>query len=194
MLDVGCGVGSFHPLLRGMVSRLSGIDVSSASIAQACADNRDVDYRAFDGRSFPYGDAGFDLATAICVLHHVAPAAWDYFITEMRRVVRPGGTHLRYRAQSAQSAYSPCRRAMRIRPRRRLARRKQSAEINGGHRFARYRRALFPAVTLGGDARAPHRAHFKHCAAGCAIRRFWHRLSYCFGAARRSCTTATSSL
>jgi SAM-dependent methyltransferase len=91
MLDVGCGVGSFHPLLRGMVSRLSGIDVSSASIAQACADNRDVDYRAFDGRSFPYGDAGFDLATAICVLHHVAPAAWDYFITEMRRVVRPGG-------------------------------------------------------------------------------------------------------
>ena len=34
MLDVGCGVGSFHPLLRGMVGRLSGIDVSSASIAQ----------------------------------------------------------------------------------------------------------------------------------------------------------------
>jgi predicted TPR repeat methyltransferase len=27
MLDVGCGVGSFHPLLRGMVGRLSGIDV-----------------------------------------------------------------------------------------------------------------------------------------------------------------------
>ena len=24
MLDVGCGVGSFHPLLRGMVGRLSG--------------------------------------------------------------------------------------------------------------------------------------------------------------------------
>jgi predicted TPR repeat methyltransferase len=35
MLDVGCGVGSFHPLLRGMVGRLSGIDVSSASIARA---------------------------------------------------------------------------------------------------------------------------------------------------------------
>ena len=59
MLDVGCGVGSFHPLLRGMVGRLSGIDVSSASIAQARADNRDVDYRAFDGSSFPFADAGF---------------------------------------------------------------------------------------------------------------------------------------
>src|ERR1700756_2891273 len=54
MLDVGCGVGSFHPLLRGMVGRLSGIDVSSACIAQARADNRDVDYRAFDGRRFPF--------------------------------------------------------------------------------------------------------------------------------------------
>src|SRR5258706_3519170 len=91
MLDVGCGVGSFHPLLRGMVGRLSGIDVSSASIAQARADNRDVDYRAFDGRSFPLDDASFDLVTAICVLHHVAPAEWAHFINEMRRVVRPGG-------------------------------------------------------------------------------------------------------
>jgi ubiquinone/menaquinone biosynthesis C-methylase UbiE len=91
MLDVGCGVGSFHPLLRGMVGRLSGIDVSSASIAQARADNPDADYRAFDGTSFPFDDAGFDLVTAICVLHHVAPAEWSHFVSEMRRVVRPGG-------------------------------------------------------------------------------------------------------
>jgi SAM-dependent methyltransferase len=91
MLDVGCGVGSFHPLLRGMVGRLSGIDVSSASIAQARADNGGVDYRDFDGRSFPFADAGFDLVTAICVLHHVLPAEWAHFIGEMRRVVRPGG-------------------------------------------------------------------------------------------------------
>jgi SAM-dependent methyltransferase len=91
MLDVGCGVGSFHPLLRGMIGRLSGIDVSSASIAQARADNRDVDYRAFDGRSFPFDDASFDLVTAICVLHHVAPPERAHFMNEMRRVVRPGG-------------------------------------------------------------------------------------------------------
>jgi ubiquinone/menaquinone biosynthesis C-methylase UbiE len=91
MLDVGCGVGSFHPLLRGMVGRLSGIDVSSASIAQARADNGDVDYHAFDGSSFPFDDASFDLVTAICVLHHVVPAEWTHFMKEMRRVVRPGG-------------------------------------------------------------------------------------------------------
>ena len=34
---------------------------------------------------------GFDLVTAICVLHHVAPAEWAHFMKEMRRVVRPGG-------------------------------------------------------------------------------------------------------
>src|SRR5437764_7212159 len=66
VLDVGCGVGSLHPLLHGMVGRLSGIDVSSASLAQARADNVGVDYREFDGRNFPFDDASFELVTAIC--------------------------------------------------------------------------------------------------------------------------------
>ncbi len=91
MLDVGCGVGSLHPLLCGTVGRLSGIDVSAESIAQARADNPQHDYRAFDGKIFPYESASFDLATAMCVLHHVAPAQWPAFVAEMRRVVRPGG-------------------------------------------------------------------------------------------------------
>jgi ubiquinone/menaquinone biosynthesis C-methylase UbiE len=91
MLDVGCGVGSLHPLLHGIVGRLSGIDVSLECIVQARADNRDGDYRAFDGSSFPFDDASFDLVTAICVLHHVDPAARAHLIDEMRRVARPGG-------------------------------------------------------------------------------------------------------
>lgn len=91
MLDVGCGIGSLHPLLHGMIGRLSGIDVSPDSIARARLENRDVDYREFDGRTFPFKDDSFDLVTAICVMHHVAPAEWVSFITEMRRVVRPGG-------------------------------------------------------------------------------------------------------
>ncbi len=91
LLDVGCGIGSFHPLLSDMVGPLSGIDVSSASIAQARADNSHGNYLDFDGRNFPFDDASFDLATAICVMHHVAPAERQNFMSEMRRVVRPGG-------------------------------------------------------------------------------------------------------
>ena len=91
MLDVGCGVGSLHPLLHGIAGRLSGIDVSSASLAQARAANSGIDYREFDGRTFPFEDSSFDLVTAICVMHHIVPAEWTHFIGEMRRVVRPGG-------------------------------------------------------------------------------------------------------
>jgi SAM-dependent methyltransferase len=91
MLDVGCGVGSLHPLLRGIAGPLSGIDVSSDCIAQARVDNRDGDYRAFDGSSFPFDDGSFDLVTAVCVLHHIDPAARANFVKEMRRVARPGG-------------------------------------------------------------------------------------------------------
>ena len=91
LLDVGCGIGSLHPLLTDMVGLLTGIDVSSASIAQARADNSHGDYRDFNGRDFPFDDASFDLATAICVMHHVPPAERANIMSEMRRVVRPGG-------------------------------------------------------------------------------------------------------
>lgn len=91
MLDVGCGVGSLHPLLRGLAGRLAGIDVSRESIAQARIDNPAVEYETFGGETFPHASATFDLATAVCVLHHVPPAGWPRFIAEMRRVVRPGG-------------------------------------------------------------------------------------------------------
>jgi SAM-dependent methyltransferase len=91
MLDVGCGVGSLHALLHGMVGRLSGIDVSSASLVQARAHNAAVDYREFDGRTFPFDGPSFDLVTAICVMHHIVPAEWARFMAEMRRVTRPGG-------------------------------------------------------------------------------------------------------
>ena len=73
------------------MGRLSGIDVSTQSIAQARAGNDQSDYQAFDGKTIPYDSGSFDLATAICVLHQVTPAEWLSFVAEMRRVVRPGG-------------------------------------------------------------------------------------------------------
>jgi SAM-dependent methyltransferase len=90
-LDVGCGVGTFHPFVRGAFQRLCGTDVSAASVAEARRANPDVEYETYDGEVLPYGDATFDLATAICVLHHVLPAQRVGFLREMRRVVRPGG-------------------------------------------------------------------------------------------------------
>ena len=90
-LDIGCGVGTLHPLVRGMFRRLCGVDVSATSIAQARRKNLDVEYEVYNGAILPYSDASFDLATAICVMHHVSAASWLSFLREVRRVVRPGG-------------------------------------------------------------------------------------------------------
>jgi ubiquinone/menaquinone biosynthesis C-methylase UbiE len=91
MLDVGCGIGEFHPFVRGMFGRICGTDVSAASIAQARIRNPEVHYEAYLGETLPYGNAAFDLSIAICVLHHVPPPQWVGFLREMRRVVRSGG-------------------------------------------------------------------------------------------------------
>jgi SAM-dependent methyltransferase len=90
-LDVGCGIGAFHPFTRGMFGRLCGTDISAASIAQARQNHPDVDYQAYDGNILPYDDGTFDLAVTICVLHHVPRDRWLGFLREIRRVVRPGG-------------------------------------------------------------------------------------------------------
>ena len=90
-LDVGCGVGAFHPYVRSLLPHLQGCDISPESIARARQDNSWVDYRHYSGARLPYDDASFDFAFAICVAHHVPPADWPAFFAEMARVVRPGG-------------------------------------------------------------------------------------------------------
>ena len=42
----------------------------------------------------PYADSSFDLAFTICVLHHVPPVQWPTFVSEMKRVLKPGGLAL----------------------------------------------------------------------------------------------------
>jgi SAM-dependent methyltransferase len=90
-LDVGCGVGAFHPYVRGMFGRLCGVDVSTSSIAEACTSNPDVEYKSYADGVLPYSDAEFDLTTAVCVMHHVPPPEWPRFVQELRRVTKPGG-------------------------------------------------------------------------------------------------------
>lgn len=90
-LDVGCGIGSLHRHLDGVVDTLAGCDISAESIARAEQDFPGNAYRSYEPTRLPYDDGVFDLAFASCVLHHVPPASWADFMAEMRRVLRPGG-------------------------------------------------------------------------------------------------------
>ena len=91
LLDVGCGIGNYHPFLTPVVGTVSGADVSRACIAKAQERNPGVSYSAYDGDHLPYPDGKFDVAFCVCVLHHVPPDRWQHFVNEMRRVTRAGG-------------------------------------------------------------------------------------------------------
>jgi ubiquinone/menaquinone biosynthesis C-methylase UbiE len=90
-LDVGCGTGETDSLLVGELGMIEGVDVSEGVLETARARHPEVNYRRYDGRNLPYDAGSFDLAFAICVVHHVPPPQWQSFIGELGRVVRSGG-------------------------------------------------------------------------------------------------------
>ena len=91
LLDVGCGVGALHPLLRAFVGDIHGVDVSAECIERAGQDNPWARYQAYDGDRLPVADGQFDMVLAVCVAHHVPPSDRAVFFSELRRAARPGG-------------------------------------------------------------------------------------------------------
>lgn len=89
-VDVGCGDGSFDRLLPPF-ARLEGVDPSSEMIEVARRRNPRASYSIADGTALPYADGEFDVAFAVCVLHHVEPEDRTRFASELGRVLRPGG-------------------------------------------------------------------------------------------------------
>jgi SAM-dependent methyltransferase len=90
LLDVGCGHGLIHPYL-GERFAITGTDVATEVLELAKKANPHVNYQPYDGTTLPFADASFDMAMAICVMHHVPVPAWDHFLKEMKRILRPGG-------------------------------------------------------------------------------------------------------
>jgi SAM-dependent methyltransferase len=91
LLDIGCGTGNSHAVLSGRVHSLAGTDISADCLDRAAERNPGVGYRHYNGARLPYGNASFDAAMAVCVLHHVPPVQRSAFADEMRRVLKPGG-------------------------------------------------------------------------------------------------------
>tara|TARA_R100000365_G_C2741042_1_gene69747 strand:- start:1235 stop:1936 length:702 start_codon:yes stop_codon:yes gene_type:complete len=91
VLDLGCGVGNYHPLIKTSVGQLTGVDVSSASIDLARSRNPDVSYSCFDGTDLPFAANTFDAIFAICVYHHVPIYDREALTKSALNSLKPGG-------------------------------------------------------------------------------------------------------
>jgi SAM-dependent methyltransferase len=88
-LDVGCGNGDLLRLGRRGFARAPGCDVSSA-MTRTCQDLEVVVQP--EPTRLPFPDCSFDLITAVCVFHHVAIQDRPALVSEMARVLVPGGS------------------------------------------------------------------------------------------------------
>lgn len=89
--EIGCGVGSFIHRLVSRGFRLTGTDISLASLARAHREVSGATFSAFDGADLPFPDGCFDAVLAVSVFHHVEPSNRPGLVAEMVRVTRPGG-------------------------------------------------------------------------------------------------------
>jgi SAM-dependent methyltransferase len=94
VLDVGCGTGSLSFTLPEIanVAAVAGIDLTPAFVEFARTRSTDprFTFRQADARALPFEDDSFDRAYSMLVLQFIPDAARA--VSEMRRVVRPGGT------------------------------------------------------------------------------------------------------
>jgi SAM-dependent methyltransferase len=87
-LDVGCGKGELLGLLQSDFKQVAGCDVSEAMLRQITGVETRIQS---DSLEIPFGNAEFDLVTAVCVYHHVPAADRPTLTSEIGRVLRPGG-------------------------------------------------------------------------------------------------------
>jgi ubiquinone/menaquinone biosynthesis C-methylase UbiE len=90
-LDVGCGPGALTSVLADRLGAASvcAVDPSESFVAAARERNPGVDVRRASAEALPFADDAFDAALAELVVHFMSDPVEG--LTEMRRVVRPGG-------------------------------------------------------------------------------------------------------
>jgi SAM-dependent methyltransferase len=91
LLDVGCGFGGIAAALRddfGLRSA-TGIDIDPGVVKEAAGKRVDVRVWNIEKTPWPLADAAFDVISSFGVLDYLP--AYDDAISELRRLLRPGG-------------------------------------------------------------------------------------------------------
>ncbi len=91
ILDAGCGSGPLTAALRDRGADVTGFDASAAMVDLArerLGDDADV-HVADLAAPLPFADAAYDDVVASLVLHYLED--WSGALSELRRVLKPGG-------------------------------------------------------------------------------------------------------
>jgi SAM-dependent methyltransferase len=105
VLDVGCGEGRFCRLLASRGLAAIGIDPAESLIREAGRRDPEGDYRTDAAERLSFEDGVFDLVVAYLSLIDIANV--KQAISEMNRVLRPGGHLLIANLNSFWSAANP---------------------------------------------------------------------------------------
>lgn len=88
LLEVGCGTGLLLERFASFAKSAKGVDLSPGMLEHARA--RGLDVTEGSATALPFDDASFDVSCSFKVLAHVPEI--QKALSEMARVVRPGGT------------------------------------------------------------------------------------------------------
>ena len=95
VLDLGCGLGRHSLLLARAGLAVDAYDLSADAVreveSRARADRLDLRVRHGDMHDLPYEDGTFDCVVAFHVIYHTDRPGLERILSEIRRVLAPGG-------------------------------------------------------------------------------------------------------
>jgi len=89
ILEVGCGTGRWLAELHPLVCQVIGLDLSPGMLWQAQQIHGPLPLTCGRATQLPFPNTAFDLVLCVNAIHHFG--APRLFISEARRVLRPGG-------------------------------------------------------------------------------------------------------
>lgn len=93
LLDIGCNVGELLAYCGEVYPgiRLSGVEINPEAFAKARQNLPHAVIKGAGAEKLSFPDASFDCVTCIEVLEHIPAELRQQALSEMRRVLRPGG-------------------------------------------------------------------------------------------------------
>ena len=91
VLDFGCGVGRFAPVVANVVDQYDGVDLTEEALKYA-PEIENAQFTFLSEDLLPFADNMFNGAFALTVLQHiVADEDFSLWTSELARVIKPGG-------------------------------------------------------------------------------------------------------